>query len=481
MGKEWPENDPSMSLEDARYSVLRYFASDIQNAYGPNVHDPRSGEIIESHIGWYHNVMSLLHDWYFIQAAPTDVRARKMKFDDSLMGELIRFVSSHEVGHTIGLRHNMGASYATPVEKLRDKAWVEKYGHTVSIMDYARFNYVAQPEDGIRNLFPKISVYDKWAIEWGYKPVSESLDEEEEKKVLNKWVMSHENDPMYWFGGESYNNDPRAQTESLGDNNMKASEYGIKNLKRVMTNLVEWTKEEADPYQNLTGLYGQVFGQYNRYVGHVLKNIGGIYETFKSSDQKGDVYEPAPKAIQKEAVEFLNKQVFTTPSWLLDKNVLNKISEPASDRYSSMLDMVMGSLLGSSRLSRMLASYNRDANAYSVEEYYRDLKKAVWSELPARSVISNYRRDLQKSYVSRMISLITPPAPGNTANMGGMFMSLSLGADVSKSDISSLTKGHLQALRTEMLAALPSVRDNMTRYHLQDLAERIKIALNPKG
>ncbi len=480
MGKDWPENDSSMSLEDARYSVLRYFASDVQNAYGPNVHDPRSGEIIESHIGWYHNVMNLLHDWYFIQAAPSDERARKMKFDDSLMGQLVRFVSSHEVGHTLGLRHNMGASNATPVEKLRDKAWIEKYGHTVSIMDYARFNYVAQPEDGVKNLFPKISVYDKWAIEWGYKPVSESLDEEEEKKVLNKWVIAHETDPMYWFGGESFNNDPRSQTESLGDNNMKAGEYGIKNLKRVMASLPDWTKEEADTYQNLTDMYAQVFGQYNRYIGHVLKNIGGIYETFKSSDQKGDVYKPAPKAVQKEAVDFLGKQVFTTPSWLLDKNVLNKISEPSTDRYTSLLDNVIVSVLSTPRLSRMVASANRDAAAYTIEELYRDLKKSVWSELPARSVITHYRRDLQKSYVNRMIAIVTPTAGSSGITLGGLTLSLG-GPDASKSDISSLTKAHLQTLRNEILAALPFVRDNMSKYHLQDLAERIKTALNPKG
>lgn len=477
MGKEWPENDPNMSLEDARYSVLRYFASETQNAYGPNVHDPRSGEIIESHIGWYHNVMSLLHNWYFIQASATDPRARKVKFDDSLMGELIRFVSSHEVGHTLGLRHNMGASNATPVEKLRDKAWIAKYGHTVSIMDYARFNYVAQPEDGITDLFPRISVYDKWAIEWGYKPVSESLDEEQEKKILNKWVIAHAGDPMYWFGGEGYNNDPRAQTESLGDNNMKASEYGIKNLKRVMTHLVEWTKEEADPYRNLNGMYGQVFSQYNRYVGHVLKNIGGIYETYKSVDQAGDVYQATPRVVQKEAVEFINRQVFVTPVWLLDKNILNKISEPSTDRYSAMLDATMGSLLNTGRLSKMIACSNREGDAYNVEEYYKDLKKGVWAELGARATITTYRRDLQKSYVTKMINMLGIPGPNPVTGA----VALGGSTDAARSDISSLTRAHLQALRLEILAAVPYIKDNMSRYHLQDLAERIRVALNPTG
>ena len=244
--KEWPENDSTMSLEDARYAVIRYFASDIENAYGPNVHDPRSGEILESHIGWYHNVMKLVHDWYLIQTAAVDSNARKMKFDDALMGQLIRFVSSHEVGHTLGLRHNMGSSSKTPVELLRNKAWVEANGHTASIMDYARFNYVAQPEDNISEvgLFPHIGAYDQWAIKWGYS-VTDTKDEEEDNKLVNKWVIdSLKANPRLWFGTEVNPFDPHSQTEDLGDNNVKASEYGIKNLKRIIVNLPEWTKEE---------------------------------------------------------------------------------------------------------------------------------------------------------------------------------------------------------------------------------------------
>jgi len=331
VGKEWPENDTTMSLEDARFSVIRYFASDIENAYGPNVADPRSGEILESHIGWYHNVMKLVHDWYMIQTAAVDPRARRMKFDDALMGDLIRFVSSHEVGHTLGLRHNMGSSSKTPVEKLRDKAWVEANGHTASIMDYARFNYVAQPEDNItwKGLYPRIGDYDKWAILWGYKGIPDTKDEEEDKKILNKWVIdSLSSNPRLWFGGEGQNFDPRAQTEDLSDNSVKASEYGIRNLKRILPNLPEWSKEEADQYDNLEEMYGQLVGQFSRYMGHVVKNVGGIQETFKSVEQPGDIYDVTPKATQKGAVDFLNKQLFATPTWLLNKDILNKFSNP---------------------------------------------------------------------------------------------------------------------------------------------------------
>ncbi|MEY3152729.1 MAG: hypothetical protein RLZZ333_1326, partial [Bacteroidota bacterium] len=335
MGKEWPEGDSTMSLEDARYSVIRYFASDIQNAYGPNVHDPRSGEILESHIGWYHNVMSLLHDWYFVQTAAVDPEARKMKFDDDLMGNLIRFVSSHEVGHTLGLRHNMGSSSKTPVEKLRDKAWVEANGHTASIMDYARFNYVAQPEDNISRagLFPRIGDYDKWAIEWGYGYGADN--EEDDKKQRNKLYNERlAKNPRVWFGTYEYGNlsDARTQSEDLGDNSMKASDYGVKNLKRIMAKLPEWTKEEGDRYQNLQQMYGQVVSQFNRYLGHVARNIGGYYETPKSVEQTGDVYEVTPKAIQKEAVAFVNNHLFTTPEWMLNYNILNKINNPVTDQ-----------------------------------------------------------------------------------------------------------------------------------------------------
>ena len=303
IGKEWPEDDTTMSLEDARYKIIRYFPSEVANAYGPNIHDPRSGEVLQSYVGWYHNVMTLLHDWYMIQAGPNDPRARKMKFSDTLMGTLIRFVSSHEVGHTLGLRHNMGASSLTPVENLRNKKWVEEHGHTNSIMDYARFNYVAQPEDSIgeSGIMPRINDYDKWAIKWGYTYLG--LDDDmDDKKIVSQWVVdSLKANRRLWFGGEGRNFDARCQTEDVGDNSMKASEYGIKNLKYVMNHLAEWTKEDDDLYTNMLGIYRQVTSQYLRYCTHVANNISSIYENLKSVEQPGDVYSREPKEKQKEA------------------------------------------------------------------------------------------------------------------------------------------------------------------------------------
>ncbi len=482
IGKEWDEKDSTMNLEDARYSVLRYLPSDIENAYGPNVHDPRSGEIIESHIGWFHNVMKLLHDWYMIQAAAVDPKARKMEFDDELMGQLIRFVSSHEVGHTLGLRHNMGSSSRTPVEKLRDKAWVEANGHTASIMDYARFNYVAQPEDNISEvgLFPRIGDYDKWAIQWGYK-TSYATDAKEDKKILNTWVVdSLKANPRLWFGTESNPFDPRSQTEDLGDNAMKASEYGIKNLQRIIVKLPEWTYEAADKYDNLRDMYSALIGQYNRYMYHVVKNVGGVYETPKSIEQTNeDVYEPTPKAIQQEAIVFLHKQLFETPQWLLNKDILNKINNPVSSETISNIQVnVLNSLLSGARLNRLAVSSGRyGTNTYALDVMMDDVKKGIWSELATKKPIDVYRRNLQKAYVEALINLInyTPPSTPLTG-----FAAL-MNVNIKNTDVTSVARAQLVALKTQVDAATPGTSDKMSKYHLQDVSYRIKKALDPKG
>jgi Met-zincin/Domain of unknown function (DUF5117)/Domain of unknown function (DUF5118) len=483
MAKEWDIKDSTMNLEDAQYSVMRYLPSDVENAYGPNVHDPRSGEIIESHIGWYHNVMKLLHDWYMIQAAAVDPKARKMDFDDELMGQLIRFVSSHEVGHTLGLRHNMGSSSRTPVEKLRDKAWVEAHGHTASIMDYARFNYVAQPEDNISEagLFPRIGDYDKWAIQWGYKSTF-AKDEKEDKKIVNKWVIdSLKNNPRLWFGTETNPFDPRSQTEDLGDNSMKASEYGIMNLKRIIVNLPEWTKEEADKYENLKDMYQALVGQFNRYMFHVLKNVGGIYESPKSIEQRGeDVYEPTPKNIQQEAINFLHKQLFETPTWLLNKDILNKISNPFSTETVSNIQVnVLNNLLSGARLVRLASVSNRfgDNNTYTLESMMEDAKKGIWSELVSKKPIDGYRRNLQKAYVDALINIVSPPQ-GGSGSSGSQFLQ---NVNTKNSDVMSVARGQLVSLRAQIAAAIPGTTDKMSKLHLLDVSERIKKALDPKG
>jgi hypothetical protein len=470
------EEDSSWTLEDARFSAIVYKPSDIPNASGPHVHDPRTGEILESHINWYHNVMRLLRQWYVVQAGATDPRARTPQFNDSLMGQLIRFVSSHEVGHTLGLPHNMGASSATPVEKLRDKTWVEQHGHTSSIMDYARFNYVAQPEDSVdeKGLFPRIGDYDYWAIEWGYKAFP-GKTEEEEKKLLNDWVKSKANNPRLRF--IHYNGtDPRAQAEDLGDNAMKASAYGIRNLKRIIPQLPNWVNVKGENFDDLDKVYDEAVLQYMRYMGHVLMNIGGVYDDKKTTDQAGAVYTVVPRQIQKEAVMFLQRNLFETPTWLMNKKILDLTSAPQTDQVSTIQDNFLGSMLASSRLQRIISSSNREKGTYTIDEYFDDLKNGLWSELKTKKPIDNYRRNLQKGFVERLCNVVNPP-PAAPGIFGGITIFIGPVVDARKSDILSVAKATLRSLKDDIDKNMSGFIDKMSIYHLQDCAERIQKAL----
>lgn len=402
--KEWPENDSTMSMEDARYSCIRYLASSMENAYGPHVHDPRSGEILESHICWYHNVMALVHDWYMVQAGTLDEAAQKMKFDTELMGQLIRFVSSHEVGHTLGLRHNFGSSSTVPVDSLRSKSFLEKYGHTPSIMDYARFNYVAQPEDSIprSGIFPRINDYDNWAIEWGYKPMFNAYDDVSDHWELEKLTSERlANNPRLWFGDGETNrtNDARCQTEDLGDNAMQASEYGIKNLKRIVKVLPQWTYESNDINgKNLSSIYNQVNSQFMRYCYHVIANVGGVYYNYKTVDQPGDVYVDEPKVKQEEAVAFLEHNVLTEPKWLIAEPYMLRIMPNPQMFVERLGTKVLGSMLSSAVLDRMTATY-------PVDEYLPRVYDYLFSEVSNNAQPSSYRKALQRYAVSRLLSI----------------------------------------------------------------------------
>lgn len=480
-GKEAPINDPEWSLEDARYSAIVYKPSDVPNASGPHEHDPRSGEILESHINWYHNVMTLLRNWYFVQASPNDPRARSPKFDDALMGELIRFVSSHEVGHTLGLRHNFGSSSSTPVEKLRDKKWLEENGHTASIMDYARFNYVAQPEDNVgeKGIFPRIGDYDIWAIEWGYKWLPAAKSAEDETPVLNALTIERLKNKRLWFGRETNPDDPRSQNEDLGDNSMKASAYGIKNLQRIIPNLQEWSKEPNENYETLTTFYNEVLTQFGRYIGHVGKNIGGITETPKTVEQAGPVYEHVSREQQKEAMDFLSKQVFTTPTWILDQQIFARTGNTGVAVVSRLQDAALNRVLSAGTINKLInAEAALGAKTYTLGELMTDLRKSVFTELSSRKPIDIYRRNLQKNMVERLLNFVKPSSAGG-GSTGGIV--ISFGPSISKnSDAISFARGTLRTLQSDIRTALPSYTDTASRYHLQDLLDRISDGLTVK-
>lgn len=456
VAKEWP-NDSTMSLEDARFSVIRYLASDIANAYGPHVSDPRTGEIIESHVGWYHNVMNLLHSWYQTQAGAIDPRAQKAKFDDELMGQLIRFVSSHEIGHTLGLRHNMGASSATPVDSLRNKAWVEAHGHTASIMDYARFNYVAQPEDGISEvgIFPRINDYDKWAINWGYRYFPDAKTEQEERLILNKMIIAKLNEsPRYWFGGEGSDNDPKAQTEDLGDDAMKASDYGIKNLKIVVKNIQKWNYEEADMDKNLKAAYKNAISQLARYYGHVQRNISGVYHDFKSADQEGPCYTPAGRDVQRRALAWLNDNMFVEPTWIINTPYARRLNRVPENVIFPTVDKTVDALTSAMTLN-LICKHSYMPDSYKPMDYINDLIGYVFKSVKTGAKVSLYTKHIQRRVVANLakawkVNLVEDQRPYALAGLNNI-------------------KNMLKNCRAA---------DADTKAHYQDLIEQIRIALS---
>ena len=462
------EEDPEWSPEDVRYSVVRYLASPIPNANGPHVSDPRSGEILESDINWYHNVMTLLRNWFFVQTAAINEDARGVSFDDEVMGRLIRFVSAHEVGHTIGLPHNMGSSSAYPVDSLRSATFTKKYGTAPSIMDYARFNYIAQPEDKGVALMPDIGVYDKHSVRWGYRPIPDAKTAKDEKKTLDKWIRDNENSLMHRFGSAGI--DPSSQTEDLGDDAVKASEYGILNLKRIVPNLNKWTSEDGKDYSDLQTMYGQVLSQFNRYMGHVSSNIGGVYQYYKTYDQEGPVYTHVKKSHQKKCMNFLNDQLFETPTWMIDNNILNKIEFAGiTNRIRSTQSRTLNSILDFGKMARLIENEAINGKAaYTLIDMMSELKKGIWKELYNNKEIDVYRRNLQLAYLDR-ISYIMNEEQGSIPSWArGRVTSIK----VSQSDIRTIAVGQLLELKKD-IKKYKNKSDKMTEMHLDMAMNKI--------
>ncbi|MCH2034646.1 MAG: zinc-dependent metalloprotease [Tenacibaculum sp.] len=476
------EEDPEWSPEDVRYSVVRYLASPIPNANGPHVSDPRSGEILESDINWYHNVMTLLHNWYFIQTAAVNPEARSNKFKNEIMGRLIRFVSSHEVGHTLGLPHNMGSSVAYPVDSLRSATFTKKFSTAPSIMDYARFNYVAQPEDKGVAMMPNIGPYDKYSINWGYRPILDKTAKEE-KPILNSWIAKRAGNPVYRFGHQQVANiiDPSSQTEDIGDDAIKASTYGIKNLKRILPKLEEWTTEDGETYEELNTMYGQLLGQFNRYMGHVSSNIGGVYEHYKAVGQEGAIYSPVSKAHQKNALRFINKELFSTPTWLIDKNIADKTQfSGTGERIRTLQVRTLNRILKPGRMVRLVENETLNGRkAYTLLEMMNDLRRGVWKELyTANKSVDAYKRNLQRAYLDRMDFLLNKAKNQRGTNNGGYFKQT--GVNINQSDIKPVVRGELKRLKRDIQRNIAASRNTITRYHFQDAVDRINTILDPK-
>ena len=477
IAKDTSAVEGTFDADDVRYSTVRWFASEIPNAYGPHVHDPRSGEILESDIGMYHNVLSLLRNWYFVQTAAVNPEARGRNFDTDVMGKLLRFVVAHEVGHTLGLPHNWGSSHAVPVDSLRSPSYTSTHGTAPSIMDYARFNYVAQPGDGVDDFTPEIGVYDRWAIQWGYQPTPDVDGAEQQAQRLDDLILEHAGDPRYFYGRQTFQPvDPRSQSEDLGRNAVAAGSLGVENLKRIVPNLVEWTREDGANYDELEELYGSVVNQWERYLGHAARHVGGVYETYKTYDQDGPVYESVSADEQREALRFLIRQAFQPPGWLVEADVLRRFeASGALERVREAQVNVVNMLLRPQRMARLLeAEAVADGEPYSLGAMLGDLRSGLWSELDEGGEIGPYRRNLQRGYLERMDYLLSKEAQPDDLPDGYEDYVIDTPVNVRQSDIRAYVRRELRTLREAVEQGLRRTSDEATRVHLQDVLARIE-------
>ncbi|WP_292890448.1 zinc-dependent metalloprotease [Nonlabens sp.] len=458
------EEDPEFSPEDIRYSVVRYVASTTRNAVGPSVSDPRSGEIIESDIIWYHNHLRSYRNRYLLETGAANPSARTLNTKPEEIGEMMRQVIAHEVGHALGFPHNMAASYAYRVEDYRDGAFTQKNGIAASLMDYARYNYIAQPGDDNIRFVRQMGPYDHYAANWGYRVIPNATSPEQEIKTLNDWIMEKAGDPKYKFGRQSSRFDPQSQTEAIGDDPVKASTYGIKNLKYVIKQLPHWTSDQTNNYDDLEELYGELLGVYSRYVGHVVTNVGGVHENLKKPLQSGTVYSRVDKKTQKESVVWIQENVLNTPTWLIDKQILQNINP---DGYFEVLRSVqtrhLNSLLSIDRLGRLINSETMDTEYYAAIDLLKDLREGIFSE----SNLDIYKRNLQRAYVDRLEYLMTANPSTSDYN-------------VAQSDIRALVRGQLSSLQYTLRRSLNSASNLVNQFHYKDLLARVDLIVNPQ-
>jgi hypothetical protein len=479
------EQDPNFSPEDVRYSVIRWLPSTIENAMGPHVSDPRTGEILNADIQFYHNVMNLQRDWYFLQVGPLDPRAQKLPLPDDLMGRLVEFVCAHEVGHTLGFQHNMKASSLYPQEKVRDKEWVKKMGHTPSIMDYSRFNYVAQPEDGIdlADLVPVVGPYDVWATRWGYQPIAGAGTADAEKSTLDEWAREQDTTPWYRFSTPgAAGSDPGELTEAVGDADaLKSTALGVKNLQRVARLMLTATStQKGDPYEDLSELYGRMLGQWTLEMNHVAALVGGLDSQQKNIGQEGVIFTPLSKTRQAAAVTFLNENAFATPQWAIDKEILRRI-EPlgAINRVGNAQRSVLSNLLSSPRFARLVEQDALDGSAaYRPADFLAAVRHGIWREIDTpQTAIDAYRRQLQRNYLDLVNAKLNGPAVTLPAGLPAGFP---VAIFASSGDEKPFYRGELRALSTSIAAAITRTTDRTTRVHLEGARDQIARILDPK-